>query len=559
VAGDARAVGGILSTPRDPAAVVEARYAIAISKAQTTRWASLRVERFPGAMAWLIPVRPGARISETSDAWFEALEAATAVRVVGPTCGPDAGAPPVHVERPTAHEPSAPALHVTDIDGVAHLHSFAQEWAFDLPAAIEERFATLEGRGFHFVAMVYGGAVDRVLTRTVRVTDDAFPAVPLFLTSGPSSARAVRIAAFFIAETRARVGSGSEEELDAKGVSFADGKTNYDQVLLSELSVHRGASWIVEASDHAFFFGGARGPAGTEPTPPISETYVARAADYGDPLDDLSLSLSGLDSTKAWITRVAGIVPEREFGDDLAVTLGAAQAKSPFVVAGRTASCPVPEAGAPSMPPVSPGPDAGPSPPPPPIMTTTGTGSSEGPPRGTPPRGTSPGQGPAPAGEAIESGSDGFGCSCSWADDGSGSGDSCDHSDSTDSSSSDGCSGSSDDSSDSSSDGCDSSSDSSDSSDDGGGCGSSSSDSSDDSGGCDSSGSGSSSSDSSDSGGGCDSSSSSSDSSSDSKCAVTRRPHRRRSRTSAFAFAIAAIVLPLRRLGRARSNARVLA
>ena len=75
---DAGAVGGILSTPRDPAAVVEARFAIAVSKGATTRWASLRVERFPGAMAWLIPVRPGARIAETTDAWFEALDVATA-------------------------------------------------------------------------------------------------------------------------------------------------------------------------------------------------------------------------------------------------------------------------------------------------------------------------------------------------------------------------------------------------------------------------------------------------------------------------------------------------
>src|SRR5260370_26734527 len=126
---DAGAVGGILSTPRDQKPVTEARFAIAVSKGATTRWASLRVERFPGAMAWLIPVRPGARIAETTDAWFEALEVATAARVVGPACGADAGAPPVHVEGPTAHEPSAPALHITAIDGVIPPRALALEWA----------------------------------------------------------------------------------------------------------------------------------------------------------------------------------------------------------------------------------------------------------------------------------------------------------------------------------------------------------------------------------------------------------------------------------------------
>jgi hypothetical protein len=528
LARDAGAVGGVLSTAQDPATVVEARFAIALSRARTTRWASLRVERFPGAMAWLLPVRPGARVDEVSDAWFEALEVATAPRIVG-SCG---GSPPqVSIVRSTVHEPTAAALHVATVAGADELRAFAKDWGLEVPAETASRFEVLEGRGFSFVGLVYGGSSDRTLTRTVRVTDDAFPAVPLFLTSAPASKTALRVAAFLVAESRTRVGSGEEREIDPRAVSFGDGgATNYDELLLADLLAHGGKSWVVEAADHALLFDGVRGPAGAGTIAPLVATYRERAAAYGDQTDDPDLALTGLDPSATWITRVAGIVPAREFGDDLAVTMTTSTPQSPFVVAGGGSRC---DAGAeggfvgpPVMPPPT-SPDAGSSGPDfPPGSTTTG-GVTTG------------GQDPVAGGAYPVSGD--VSCACSpGASDGT-EGDSCSRSDQGDSSSSGGCDGSASDSTDDS-DGCDASS--SDSSDDGGGCdGGGSDDTSGD--GCSGDGSG----DSSGDGAGCDSGSSSD---SDAKCGVARHKRRGRTRTSAVAFALVAIVFPLRRLTRPR-------
>ena len=131
-------------------------------------------------------------------------------------------------------------------------------------------------------------------------------------------------------------------------------------------------------------------------------------------------------------------------------------------------------------------------------------------------------------------------CACSPGSDhgGSSSDDSCGHSDSTGGSSSEGCGGSPSDPADEE-DGCGGSA--SDSSDDDGCDGSEPGDDPNDDG-CDSG--------SSDHDDGCDASESRS--SGETKCAVTRRTRRGRVRTSPVVFALAAVLLPLRRLTRPR-------
>src|SRR5262249_55596873 len=133
--------------------------------------------------------------------------------------------------------------------------------------------------------------------------------------------------------SRMRVGVEAETEIDPGKISFSDaGSTNYDDALVAQLVASSGKSWVVEGADHAFFFDGVSGPAGAGSTAAFVPTYLERARAYGDPADDGDLALFGLDPKSAWITRVAGVVPAREFGDDLAVTMTDDRTKSPFVV-----------------------------------------------------------------------------------------------------------------------------------------------------------------------------------------------------------------------------------
>lgn len=86
---DARACGGCFHPedvpPEQQSLVTSHRMALSISPDVSVLWDQVEYAGSPAEFAWVLPVKPGARIEVASDAWFEALEAATAVRVSAPT------------------------------------------------------------------------------------------------------------------------------------------------------------------------------------------------------------------------------------------------------------------------------------------------------------------------------------------------------------------------------------------------------------------------------------------------------------------------------------------
>lgn len=86
---DARACGGCFhpeDQPPDQSSVVLAhRMALSISTDVSVLWDQVQYTGSPAEFAWVLPVKPGARVEVASDAWFEALDAATSVRVIPPT------------------------------------------------------------------------------------------------------------------------------------------------------------------------------------------------------------------------------------------------------------------------------------------------------------------------------------------------------------------------------------------------------------------------------------------------------------------------------------------
>src|SRR5580693_5468328 len=78
----------------------EQRVAVAVGPASTTLWTSLRFDSGGGDVGILLPAPPGSSIDLSSDAWFEALEVATAPRIfppadVSPFCPGKSGSPTV--------------------------------------------------------------------------------------------------------------------------------------------------------------------------------------------------------------------------------------------------------------------------------------------------------------------------------------------------------------------------------------------------------------------------------------------------------------------------------
>src|SRR5262245_2132950 len=86
---DAEACGGCFVPPSDSTVVSGHRMAVSISQTQTVLWDQIQYAGDPAEFAWILPVKPGARIEESTDAWFETLDAATTVTVQAPSvdCG----------------------------------------------------------------------------------------------------------------------------------------------------------------------------------------------------------------------------------------------------------------------------------------------------------------------------------------------------------------------------------------------------------------------------------------------------------------------------------------
>jgi hypothetical protein len=346
LAGAARAAGAVLAPAGESVQVVDVRYAIAMSRERTTRWVSLRLARVPGAMAWVLPVRSDAAIAEVGDAWLDALESATAPRIVAPACS-DAGSPPpkVVVERRAPLAPSVPSLHQAVVTDVAALREFADQWGFALPDETAARVEEITARGFALLVLVYGGPTDATATRTVRISDDVVPAVPLFLTSAGDAP--LSITTYVVADTRTRLGPG--EELEVGGTNLAvtqDGATNYAAALRAALLASRGESWAVESAGRELLFDGVRGPSGAAWSPGVAPTYANLAAqsDRTD-VSDLDRALSGIDRTAAWLTRASGVVRPHTYGDDLPLTRRDPAFQSPFVAASAGPACTAPEGG----------------------------------------------------------------------------------------------------------------------------------------------------------------------------------------------------------------------
>lgn len=89
VPSDALACGGCFheedQPPEQSSVVLAHRMALSISPDVSVLWDQVQYTGAPAEFAWVLPVKPGARIEVASDAWFEALDAATAVRVRPPS------------------------------------------------------------------------------------------------------------------------------------------------------------------------------------------------------------------------------------------------------------------------------------------------------------------------------------------------------------------------------------------------------------------------------------------------------------------------------------------
>lgn len=267
VSSDADACGGCFIPPSNPTVVSGHRMALAISEKQTVLWDQIQYAGDPADFAWVLPVKPGAYIEASTDAWFETLDAATTVNVVAAQVGCDqpfsfgCGGALASADRGAAEGGNGgPDVTIVHRGSVGPYETVTLE--SKVPGALNE-WLTMAGyavdpatqpvidqyvkEGFDFIALRLQPDKDVREMKPVRViSPGATPTLPLRMVavgSGPE----VAITLYVLAEGRFEADNfpNASVPLDLLAWDFADGTSNYAELRKQTLAATPGKSgWI---------------------------------------------------------------------------------------------------------------------------------------------------------------------------------------------------------------------------------------------------------------------------------------------------------------------------
>jgi hypothetical protein len=279
----ALALGAVVTSPPGASTAVSVREAVSASGGTTVRWGSVEIRGTASTVAWLVPARQGAALDLASDAWLEALEAASAPRVVPPDVTPPCGIPGgVEVEGDFTHTvTAAPGTVAVAQDRPsldAALAGFGLSVTSDLAPSVDAAFSA----GSAIVALVYSDVPTDLITRTVRIVDTSPATFPLALLE--AGAAPVSITAFAFGNGSVAVGELPPLSMNAAAVLWlSDGTSSYPSARDGLLAASPGA-WLFETGGHDVVFDGMPVPGGTW-TPALTTSYFFRAASYADATD----------------------------------------------------------------------------------------------------------------------------------------------------------------------------------------------------------------------------------------------------------------------------------
>jgi hypothetical protein len=287
---------------------VEQRVAVAATPARTTLWTSLRFVAPPGPVAIVLPVPSGAAVDASSDAWLEALDAATAMRVFPPrhasaTCAggeADAGAGgrPFHLVYGAEHVPSLGPSEVAVLDGPAAVVAWAEARKLALGADLA---ADLGATGApRFVAVRLDAPGGEALGPTLRITAPSGAAsLPLGLVRAGASP--LRVTAFFLGAGRAEVDGLGAAWIDEGHLAWsqARARSNFDELATAALDEAGPAASITEASSHAALAASTPIDDGRASIDGAVVTYLERAAAYAGAGDDTTACIAAASGALA--------------------------------------------------------------------------------------------------------------------------------------------------------------------------------------------------------------------------------------------------------------------
>jgi hypothetical protein len=335
-AAPARACGGCFHEPSPTqtvaSVVTDHRMAFSISPAQTVLWDQIVYSGNPTEFAWVLPVKAGARIELSQDAWFAALDASTATVITGPapvgcpgsaptdyeggggggcalggessdsaegfSSAPSAGATPpaVQVVSQSVVGPYD-AVTVRSSQGEA-LGTWLRQNGYDVPATIQPTIDAFTTEGFDFIALKLRPGEGVQAMQPVRVvTQGADPSLPLRMVAAGVGAR-VGIELFVLSEGRYHTQNFPDATIDFSKLAWDpyQSRSNYSSLAEAAMSAGSGTGWLTEFAGIAPLYGGSG------LTPPLAQTYQSTCVSRPPPpctTGDAAAPAPGVDAGDA--------------------------------------------------------------------------------------------------------------------------------------------------------------------------------------------------------------------------------------------------------------------
>jgi hypothetical protein len=267
----------------------ELRVAVAVGPSRTTLWAQMRVaDSQPGPLALIVPAPLGARLDLASDAWLEALEVATAPRVLSPkdvvaSCpGSPSSNDRLHIVGELGHDASAHPLELRLLDSADAVAEWGNKNGLTVSSPMRASLAALSPMQFLVVRISSPGG--EALTPTVRINAPGGQALlPLLLTKAGD--QPLLITSWLLGESRLVTSPGIATAIDEGAIVFdaASGESNYAQVRANALGGAQ-AQWLESARRDQWW--AAHPLAQRSVIDGVIDTYFKRAASYqGGPID----------------------------------------------------------------------------------------------------------------------------------------------------------------------------------------------------------------------------------------------------------------------------------
>lgn len=272
---DADACGACIVPPSENTVVTGHRMVLSMSPKQTVLWDQIEYAGSPEAFAWVLPVKPGAIIQESTDAWFDTLDAATTTQIFQPqiSCANGSSGPSFgcgYADEATLAPRSAeegvgtgggfgpevtvisrgsvgPYLTVTlSTDTPGALNKWLTDAGFAVDPATQPIIDAYVAEKFDFIAIKLQPDKDVQAMTPVRIVQPgANPALPLRMVgigTGPS----VALTLFLISEGQWEAENFANEVVPTNLIAwdFKDSSSNYSELRTKALALNNGATWL---------------------------------------------------------------------------------------------------------------------------------------------------------------------------------------------------------------------------------------------------------------------------------------------------------------------------